>query len=69
MHKRVSKVKEVRRSAYRSTVGCARGCVEPHVERRESVIYSKHGRQTMDETITGFVGLDSHAESSAIGIA
>jgi transposase len=33
------------------------------------VIYKKHRRQTMDETITGFVGLDAHAESRAIGFA
>jgi hypothetical protein len=34
-----------------------------------SVIYSEHRRQTMDELITGFVGLDAHAESTAIGFA
>jgi transposase len=28
-----------------------------------------HIRQTMDEIITGFVGLDAHAESTAIGFA
>jgi transposase len=33
------------------------------------VIYKKHRRQTMDEIITGFVGLDAHAESAAIGFA
>jgi transposase len=33
------------------------------------VIYKKHRRQTMDEIITGFVGLDAHAESTAIGFA
>jgi hypothetical protein len=57
------------RSASRSAVGCAPARAEPHVERRDSVIYTKHGRQTMNETITGFVGLDVHAESSAIGVA
>jgi transposase len=34
-----------------------------------SVIYNEHRRQTMDEIITGFVGLDAHAESTAIGFA
>jgi transposase len=34
-----------------------------------SVIYKKHRRQTMNELITGFVGLDAHAESTAIGFA
>jgi transposase len=33
------------------------------------VIYTEHRRQTMDEGITGFVGLDAHAESTAIGFA
>jgi transposase len=33
------------------------------------VIYKKHRRQTMDEIITGFVGLDAHAQSTAIGFA
>jgi len=33
------------------------------------VIYKKPRRQTMDEIITGFVGLDAHAESTAIGFA
>jgi transposase len=33
------------------------------------VIYKKHRRQTMNELITGFVGLDAHAESTAIGFA
>jgi transposase len=33
------------------------------------VIYKKLRRQTMDELITGFVGLDAHAESTAIGFA
>jgi transposase len=33
------------------------------------VIYSELRRQTMDEFITGFVGLDAHAESTAIGYA
>jgi transposase len=33
------------------------------------VIYKKHRRQTMDELITGFIGLDAHAESTAIAVA
>jgi transposase len=33
------------------------------------VIYGKHGRQTMDEVITGYVGLDAHAASTAIAVA
>ena len=33
------------------------------------VVYKKHRRQTVDELITGFVGLDAHAESTAIGFA
>jgi transposase len=44
-------------------------CAEPPVERRESGIYSKHRRQTMDEAITAFAGLDVHGESTAIGFA
>src|ERR1700687_4207971 len=36
---------------------------------RLSVVYKKHRRQTMEEIITGFVGLDAHAESTAIGFA
>jgi transposase len=33
------------------------------------VVYNKHRRQTVDELITGFVGLDAHAESIAIALA
>jgi transposase len=33
------------------------------------VIYKKHRRQTMQELITGFVGLDAHADSTAIAVA
>jgi hypothetical protein len=50
-------------------VGCALSRAEPHVERHEGVVYTKHRRQTMDEIITAYVGLDSHAESTAIAIA
>jgi transposase len=69
MSRRVSGVEKVKRSASRSTVGCAIARAEPHVERRKGVIYSKHKRQTMDEIITAYVGLDAHAESTAIAIA
>src|SRR5689334_14128661 len=58
-----------KRSASSSTVGCAPRCAEPHVERVRSVIYTEHRRQTMVEPITAFVGLDAHAESTAIGVA
>jgi|SRR6516225_8359014 len=60
-------IHKAKRSASRSTVGCARACAEPHGERREFVIYSR--RQTMDENVTAFVGVDAHAESTAIGVA
>jgi transposase len=50
-------------------VGCAQLRAEPHVERRAGVIYTKYRRQTMQETITAFIGLDAHAESNAIGVA
>lgn len=33
------------------------------------MIYKKHRRQTLNELTTGFVGLDAHAESTAIGFA
>jgi hypothetical protein len=33
------------------------------------VIYKKHRRQTLHELITGFIGLDAHAESIAIAVA
>lgn len=69
MHRRVGKVKKLKRSASRSTVGCALSRAEPHVESRKGVIYAKHGRQTMDEIITAYVGLDWHAESTAIAVA
>ena len=36
---------------------------------RWCVIYNEHRRQTVEEFITGFVGLDAHAESTAIGFA
>src|SRR5437660_154331 len=58
-----------KRSASSSTVGCALECAEPHVERVRSVVYTEHRRQTMNEPTTAFVGLDTHAESIAIGVA
>jgi hypothetical protein len=69
MNERAGKVKKAKRSASRSTVGCAIARAEPHVERRKGVIYTKHRRQTMDQIITAYVGLDAHAESTAIAIA
>ena len=61
-------VKEAKkRSASRSTVGCAIARAEPHVERRNGVIYKEHRRQTVDE-IT-YVGLDAHADTTAIAVA
>jgi len=66
MKKRAIKVERCKRSASSSTVGCAKSA-EPHVERVRSVIYTEHRRQTMNEP-TAFVGLDKHAESTAIGL-
>jgi len=50
-------------------VGCALSRAEPHVERRKGIIYTKHRRQTLDEIITAYIGLDAHAESTAIAVA
>src|SRR5882724_13690273 len=69
MKRRAIKVERCKRSASSSTVGCALTCAEPHVERVRSVIYTEHRRQTMNEPTTVFVGLDAHAESTAIGVA
>jgi hypothetical protein len=69
MTRRVAQVEKVKRSASRSTVGCALSRAEPHVEGRKGVIYTKHRRQTMDEIITAYVGLDAHAESTAMAVA
>ena len=68
MRKRAIKVERCKRSASSSIVGCAPKSAEPHVERVRSVIYTEHRRQTMNEP-TAFVGLDVHAESTAIGLA
>jgi transposase len=48
-------------------VGCAISRAEPHVERHKGDFYKEHRRQTVDE-IT-YVGLDAHAETSAIAVA
>jgi hypothetical protein len=49
------------------TVGCARQRAEPHAESRVSGLSAnKRGRQTMDEGITSFVGLDVHKETIRI---
>jgi transposase len=69
MDRRIAKVKKAKRSTSRSSVGCALSRAEPHVESRKGVVYNKHGRQTMDEIITAYVGLDWHAESAAIAVA
>src|SRR5258708_7790569 len=69
MNGQVSKSKKTKGSASRSSVGCAIARAEPHVERRKGVNYNEHRRQTMDENITSYVGLDAHAESSAIAVA
>ena len=69
MKRRAIKTEKPKRSASSSTVGCARECAEPHVERVRSVIYTAHRRQTMDEATTAFVGLDAHAQSTAIAVA
>jgi hypothetical protein len=69
MSRRVVEVKKGKRSASRSTVGCALSRAEPHIEGRKGVIYTRHRRQTMDEIITAYVGLDAHAESTAMAVA
>src|SRR5215831_8046414 len=63
------KTESRKRSASSSTVGGARECAEPHVERVRSVIYTEHRRQTMNEATTVYVGLDAHAQSRAIAVA
>src|ERR1700728_36325 len=58
-----------KRSASR-IVGCAPRCAEPHAETPESVLTATtQRRQTMDESITSFVGLDVHKDSIAIAVA
>ena len=50
-------------------VGCALSCAEPHAERPRATICNVQGRQTVDKTITSFVGLDVHKDSTAIAEA
>ena len=69
MSRRVGEFENGKRSASRSTVGCALSRAEPHVERREGIIYTKHRRQTLDEIITAYVGLDALADSTVIAVA
>jgi hypothetical protein len=69
MKKRAIKVERCKRSASSSIVGCALTCAEPHVERNRSDIYTEDRRQTMNEPTTVCVGLDAHADSTAIGVA
>jgi transposase len=52
------------------TVGCAHQRAEPHAEGRASGLSAKsRGRQTMDEGITSFVGLDVHKDTIAVAVA
>ena len=58
-----------KRSASR-IVGCAPRCAEPHAETPESVLTATNQRrQTVYESITSFVGLDVHKDSTAIAVA
>jgi len=53
-----------------SIVGCAPRCAEPHAETPEGVLTASiQRRQTMSKTITSFVGLDVHKDSTAIAVA
>jgi len=53
-----------------SIVGCAPRCAEPHAETPEGVLTATiHRRQTVSKSITSFVGLDVHKDSTAIGEA
>lgn len=67
MRGQVGKKNSKRSAPHRSTAGCACSRAEPHVEPRKGDIYTEHGKQTLHETVTGFVGLDAQAESTAIG--
>src|ERR1700743_3748864 len=67
MSKRGTSVKELKGSASRSTVGCAIARAEPHVERRNGVIYKEHRSKTRDEST--YVGLDAHASATAVAVA
>jgi hypothetical protein len=51
-------------------VGCALRCAEPHAEPPESVLPpTTQRRQTVDKSITCFIGLDVHKDSVAIAAA
>lgn len=58
----------VKRSAS-SIVDCAPRCAEPHAERPRATICNIQRRQTLDKSITSFVGLDVHRDSTAIAEA
>jgi transposase len=59
----------VKRSASR-IVGCAHKRAEPHAETRVSALSAdSQRRQTMNESITWFVGLDVHKDTIAIAVA
>jgi hypothetical protein len=46
------------------------GCAEPHAEApEEGDCLQSQRRQTMNDFITSFVGLDVHKDSIAMGIA
>jgi hypothetical protein len=50
-----------------STVGCAPRCAEPHAETPRGVLTATiQRRQTVSKSITSFVGLDVHKDSTAI---
>ena len=51
-------------------VGCAPKCAEPHAETPEGVLSAANQRrQTVEEFISSFVGLDVHKDSIAIAVA
>src|SRR5204863_3447343 len=53
-----------------SIVGCAPRCAEPHAETPEGVLPQPfRGGRPVSKTITSFVGLDVHKDSTAIGEA
>jgi hypothetical protein len=53
-----------------SIVGCAPRCAEPHAETPEGVLpQAFRGGRPVSKTITSFVGLDVHKDSTAIAAA
>jgi hypothetical protein len=53
-----------------SIVGCAPRCAEPHAETPRGVLTATfRGGRPVNKSITTFVGLDVHKESTAIGEA